>query len=56
MGPRRLALFDVAFAAQRGPGPIIVLATLAPAHNILLEAGLSVLGLGVDPEHSSGAP
>jgi ABC-type dipeptide/oligopeptide/nickel transport system permease subunit len=28
---------------------VIVLATLATAHNILLEAGLSFLGLGVDP-------
>ena len=28
---------------------IIVLATLATAHNILLEAGLSYLGLGIDP-------
>jgi ABC-type dipeptide/oligopeptide/nickel transport system permease subunit len=28
---------------------VIVLATLATAHNILLEAGLSYLGLGVDP-------
>lgn len=28
---------------------ILVLATLAVAHNILLEAGLSYLGLGIDP-------
>jgi ABC-type dipeptide/oligopeptide/nickel transport system permease subunit len=28
---------------------VITLATLATAHNILLEAGLSFLGLGVDP-------
>jgi peptide/nickel transport system permease protein len=28
---------------------VIVLATLATAHNILLEAGLSYLGLGMEP-------
>jgi ABC-type dipeptide/oligopeptide/nickel transport system permease subunit len=32
---------------------VIVLATLATAHNILLEAGLSYLGLGVDPSAPS---
>src|SRR5690606_34924168 len=32
---------------------VIVLATLATANNILLEAGLSYLGLGVDPSAPS---
>ncbi len=32
---------------------VIVLATLATAHNILLEAGLSYLGLGLDPSQPS---
>jgi len=32
---------------------VIVLATLATAHNILLEAGLSFLGLGADPSAPS---